>query len=198
MTIPESYRRSPVRGERVSRFEKPRHYVEQSANRGVRIFTGEEKQPKVFCNPVIYDQDSVRRQPYQENDWEDNERSPNRATDRATNSSGSDSGGAYDVRRSVLENALNIAFLAANSNQLRLVTTTEVDRQDTSTYQALLGLLVVSLILQILNCVAMLIMSTHASQRWPLLRTLACVVAFVIALLNLAVVTVLNMLLESD
>ncbi|ETN66167.1 hypothetical protein AND_002052 [Anopheles darlingi] len=197
MTIPESYRRSPVRG---PRFEKPRHYVEHSMDRGVRIFTGDEKQPKVLSNPVIYDEEAIRRQPYQENDWDDNERTPNRSADRSCNSrsngNGGDEGG-YDVRRSVLENALNVAFLAANSNQLRLLTTSNNERQDTISYQAVFGLIVVSLILQILNCVSMVIMSTLTSHRWPLLRTLACIVATVIALLNLAVVTMLNVLLES-
>ncbi|XP_035776240.1 uncharacterized protein LOC118458151 [Anopheles albimanus] len=194
MTIPESYRRSPVRG---PRFEKPRHHVEQSMDRGVRIFTGHEKQPKILSNPVIFDQEAVRRQPYQENDWEDNERTPNRSADRSCNSrSDSDGERGYDVRRSVLENALNVAFLAANSNQLRLLTTSNNERQDTISYQAVFGLIVVSLILQILNCVSMVIMSTLSSNRWPLLRTLACIVATVIALLNLAVVTMLNVLLE--
>uniref|UniRef100_A0A182MWV8 Uncharacterized protein n=1 Tax=Anopheles culicifacies TaxID=139723 RepID=A0A182MWV8_9DIPT len=200
MTRPEpSSRRSPTRGDRVTRFDKPHQHVEHAGNRGVRIFTGSEKQSKVFCNPVIFNQDATRVQPYQENDWDNNETTPNYAADRIANGSERtrDSGG-YDVRRSVLENALNIAFLAANSNQLRLLSTSNTERQETSTYQAIFALLIVSLILQILNCVAMLMMSTYTSQRWPLLRTLACIVATIIALLNLAVVTMLNVLLETQ
>ncbi|XP_053676756.1 uncharacterized protein LOC128726932 [Anopheles nili] len=198
MTRPETSSRSPVRDGRESRYGKPHHHVEHAGNRGVRIFTGNEKQSKVYCNPVIFDQDAISVKPYQENDWGNNDTTANRAAERIVNGSNRDSDtGSRDVRQSVLENALNIAFLAANSNQLRLLGSSNAERQDTTTYQAILGLVIVSLILQILNCVAMLLMSTHTSQRWPLLRTLACIVATVIALLNLSVVTLLNVLLES-
>ncbi|XP_035913120.1 uncharacterized protein LOC118512588 [Anopheles stephensi] len=200
MTRPEPSSRSPTRGERITRYDKPHQRAEQVGNWGVRVFTGSEKQSKVFCNPVIFNQDATRVQPYQENDWGNNETTPNYAADRVANGSdrhGRD-GGGYDVRRSVLENALNIAFLAANSNQLRLLSTSNIERQESSTYLAIFALLIVSLILQIMNCVAMLMMSTYTSQRWPLLRTLACIAATVIALLNLAVVTMLNVLLETQ
>ncbi|XP_061510398.1 uncharacterized protein LOC133392803 [Anopheles gambiae] len=197
MTRPEPSRRSPGRYNRPS--PPPHQHVEHAGNRGVRIFTGSEKQSKVFCNPVIFHQDAIRVQPYQENDWDNNETTPNYEADRAVN--GSDrrdrDNGGYDVRRSVLENALNIAFLAANSNQLRLLGSSNSERQETVSYQTIFALLIVSLVLQILNCVAMLMMSTYTSQRWQLLRTLACLVATVIALLNLGVVTLLNVLLET-
>ncbi|KFB42921.1 hypothetical protein ZHAS_00010767 [Anopheles sinensis] len=198
MTRPERSSRSTSR-ERESRFDQPRHHVEHSGTRGVRIFTGNEKQPKVFCNPVIFNQDATRNQPYQENDWDNNERTPNRAADRVANPDEyRTANGSYDVRRSLLENALTIAFLAANSNQLRMLTSSNSDRQDTITYRACLALVILSLILQTLNGVAMLLMSTHTSQRWPLLRTLACIAATTIALVNLGVVTMLNVLLESS
>ncbi|XP_050078575.1 uncharacterized protein LOC126565436 [Anopheles maculipalpis] len=197
MTRPEPSRNSPTRGERITRYDQPHQRVEHAGNRGVRIFTGSEKQSKVFCNPVIFNQDATRIQPYQENDWENNETTPNYVADRVVNGSDRNGTGGYDVRRSVLENALNIAFLAANSNQLRLLSTTNTERQETVSYQAIFALLVVSLILQILNCVAMLMMSTYTIQRWPLLRTLACIAATVIALVNLVVVTMLNVLLET-
>uniref|UniRef100_A0A182PAM5 Uncharacterized protein n=1 Tax=Anopheles epiroticus TaxID=199890 RepID=A0A182PAM5_9DIPT len=189
---PEPSRRSPTR------YDKPHQHVEHAGNRGVRIFTGSEKQSKVFCNPVIFNQDATRVQPYQENDWDNNETTPNYVADRTVNGSDRDrDSGRYDVRRSVLENALNVAFLAANANQLRLLRSANSERADMISYQTIFALLIVSLILQILNCVAMLMMSTYTSQRWPLLRTLACIVATVIALLNLGVVTLLNVLLET-
>uniref|UniRef100_A0A182QZF8 Uncharacterized protein n=1 Tax=Anopheles farauti TaxID=69004 RepID=A0A182QZF8_9DIPT len=201
MTRPEPSSRSPTRaGERYSRYDRPHQHVEHAGNRGVRIFTGGEKQSKVFCNPVIFNQDATRVQPYQENDWDNNETTPNYAADRVANGSDRatrDTGG-YDVRRSVLENALNIAFLAANSNQLRLLGNSNSERQETTVFQTIFGLIILSLILQILNCVAMVMMSMYTSHRWPLLRTLACIVATVIALSNLAVITLLNVLLETN
>uniref|UniRef100_A0A182JLS7 Uncharacterized protein n=1 Tax=Anopheles atroparvus TaxID=41427 RepID=A0A182JLS7_ANOAO len=197
MTRPEPSSRNSSR-ERVPRFDQPQHPVERSGTRGVHIFTGNERQPKMFCNPVIFDEAATRNQPYQENDWDNNERTPNRAADRVANSTDyRNEGGSYDVRRSLLENALTIAFLAANSNQLRLLTRGSSEEQDTISYRVCLALLILSLILQILSGVAMLLMSTYTSQRWPLLRTLACIAATIIALLNLAVLTMLNVQFES-
>uniref|UniRef100_A0A182NF87 Elongation factor Ts, mitochondrial n=1 Tax=Anopheles dirus TaxID=7168 RepID=A0A182NF87_9DIPT len=172
MTRPEPSTRSPSRaGERYPRYDRPHQHVEHAGNRGVRIFTGSEKQSKVFCNPVIFNQDATRIQPYQENDWDNNEPTPNYAADRVTNGSERttrDTGG-YDVRRSVLENALNIAFLAANSNQLRLLSTSNGgERHDATTLQAILGLIIVSLILQALNCVAMVMMSFLSTPGYSL------------------------------
>uniref|UniRef100_A0A182WHA9 Uncharacterized protein n=1 Tax=Anopheles minimus TaxID=112268 RepID=A0A182WHA9_9DIPT len=200
MTRPEpSSRRSPPRGERITRFDQPHHHVEHGGDRGVRIFTGSEKQSKVFCNPVIFNQDATRVQPYQENDWDNNETTPNYAADRIANGSErTRDSGAYDVRRSVLENALNIAFLAANSNQLRLLGTSETERQETTTYQAIFALLIVSLILQILNCVAMLMMSLRLLITYNQgSKTYVACITFVIMSLVLQMMVAITMIVVS-
>lgn len=137
-----------------------RQHVEHHNNGAVHIFTGNEKQRRVLTNPVIHDMNVDRVRPsYMENEWSNSENTPNRQaqedydrTRRMLEGRSSD----YDVYRNVLENALNIAFLAANSNQLRLLT---VNEQEDSMYTASIGMVVMSLILQILIGVSMITIS---------------------------------------
>lgn len=140
----------------------------QFGNGAVHIFTGNEKQRKVLTNPVIWDQNADRVRPQLDNEWANFEKTPNRQAEenfnrmRRTldirNNSSDDNGNEsrFDMYRNVVENALNVAFLAANSNQLRLLTEFQ---EQSEVYQVCVGMLIMSLILQILVGVSMVTIS---------------------------------------
>lgn len=142
--------------------------VEQQVNGAVHIFTGNEKQRRVLTNPVVYDRNVDRVRPHLDNEWANFENTPNRQAEenfkrlRSTlnrnnnNDNRNDNESTFDMYRNVVENALNVAFLAANSNQLRLLTEFQ-ERSDV--YQVCVGMLIMSLILQILVGVSMVTIS---------------------------------------
>lgn len=140
-------------------------------NGAVHVFTGNEKQRKVLTNPVIWDRNVDRVRPHLDNEWANYENTPNRQAEenfrrlrRAIGRNDSEDGESrgFDIYRNVVENALNVAFLAANSNQLRLLTEYQ---QQTEVYQVCVGMLIMSLVLQILLGVSMLTISVSCEFR---------------------------------
>ncbi|XP_065081542.1 ninjurin-B-like [Ochlerotatus camptorhynchus] len=178
--------------------------VEQSGNGAVHIFTGNEKQRKVLTNPVIWDRNADRVRPHLDNEWANFERTPNRQAEenfnrmRRTldrnnnNDNDSDNESRFDMYRNVVENALNVAFLAANSNQLRLLTEFQ---EQSDVYQVCVGMLIMSLILQILVGVSMVTISINADQRWKKLKVIASIGVAVIAIVNIVVLSLVNAIL---
>ncbi|XP_053692058.1 ninjurin-B-like [Sabethes cyaneus] len=164
-------------------------------NDAVHIFNGNEPQPPVYTNPVIFDMNADRVRPYTENEWSNFKNTPNRQAqenyDRIQRSleSINDSQSSGDTYQKVVENALNIAFLAANTNQLRLLTE---NQQEATTYVACVGMVIMSLVMQILVSVSMLTISINNEQRWRKLKTIASIGVAVIAVVNIIVLTLLN------
>ncbi|XP_055644345.1 ninjurin-B-like [Toxorhynchites rutilus septentrionalis] len=173
-----------------------RQHVEHHGNGAVHIFTGNEKQRKVLINPVIHDMNVDRvRAAYLDNEWYNSENTPNRQAQEdydRTRSALEGGSSSYDVYRNVLENALNLAFLAANSNQLRLLTE---NQQEDTMYTASVGMVVMSLILQILIGVSMITISMNSDQRWRKLKVTASVCVVIVAVVNIVVLSLLNAVL---
>ncbi|XP_062542061.1 ninjurin-B-like [Armigeres subalbatus] len=170
-------------------------------NGAVHIFTGNEKQRKVLTTPVIWDRNVDRVRPYLENEWANYENTPNRQAEETfhrlrsrlgrNNEDEGDSSG-FDMYRNVVENALNVAFLAANSNHLRLLTEYQ---EQTETYQVCVGMLIMSLILQILLGVSMVTISVNSDQRWKKLKMFASIGVAAIAIMNIIVLSLVNAVL---
>ncbi|XP_062551870.1 ninjurin-B-like [Armigeres subalbatus] len=170
-------------------------------NGAVHIFTGNEKQRKVLTTPVIWDRNVDRVRPYLENEWANYENTPNRQAEETfhrlrsrlgRNNEDEGDSSDFDMYRNVVENALNVAFLAANSNHLRLLTEYQ---EQTETYQVCVGMLIMSLILQILLGVSMVTISVNSDQRWKKLKMFASVGVAVIAIMNIIVLSLVNAVL---
>ncbi|XP_058818375.1 ninjurin-B-like [Topomyia yanbarensis] len=161
-----------------------RQSAEDSKNGSEQVFTGQRKQNKAFANPVIFEL---------ENEWTNFDRTSNRSSDRTRNSAeNNDVVSNSDIYRNVMENALNVAFLAANTNQLRLLTEYQ---QEATSYMFCVGMIIMSLVMQILVSVSMITISINNEQRWKKLKTVASVVVAVIAVVNIIVLTLLNAVL---
>ncbi|XP_058450443.1 ninjurin-B-like [Malaya genurostris] len=145
------------------------------------IPSSQRKHSSMFAKPVIFDV---------ENEWDDCRRNSRRDSYRTRNNQ--DSNGAesnYDIYRNVIENALNVAFLAANTNQLRLLTEYQ---QEATSYMFCVGMIIMSLIMQILVSVSMITISISNEKRWKRLKTIASVGVAIIAVVNIVVLTLLN------
>lgn len=146
-------------------------------NGAVHIFTGNEKQRRpaaAMAGQVVYDRNVDRVRPQLDNEWSNYENTPNRAAQetfhrnrssiesaesrRSSARDGDDDEGpiSTETYRTVVENAMNVAFLAANTNQLRLLTETQ---QEAPSYQACLGMVITSLVLQVLVGISMVTIS---------------------------------------
>ncbi|KXJ68691.1 hypothetical protein RP20_CCG002147 [Aedes albopictus] len=171
-------------------------------NGAVHIFTGNEKQRKVLTTPVIWDRNVDRVRPQLDNEWANYENTPNRMAEEnfrrlrrtmgRNNNDDGESQQGFDIYRNVVENALNVAFLAANSNQLRLLTEYQ---ERTEVYDVCVGMLIMSLVLQILLGVSMLTISVNRDQRWKRLKMMASIGVAVIALVNIVVLSLVNAVL---
>lgn len=151
-------------------------------NGAVHIFTGNEKQRRpaamAGAGQVVYDRNVDRVRPQLDNEWSNYENTPNRAAQetfyrnrnsiesaesrRSSARNGDDDEGpiSTETYRNVVENAMNVAFLAANTNQLRLLTETQ---QAAPSYQASIGMVIASLVLQVLVGVSMVTISVSCS-----------------------------------
>ncbi|XP_055547995.1 uncharacterized protein LOC129731772 [Wyeomyia smithii] len=178
----------------------PSHHIVNNSHGetdAVHIFSGNEMQPKMYTNPVIYDNNADRVRPCFDNEWSNFEKTPNRQAvenyDRIQRSMDSmNEPFNHDMFRNVIENALNVAFLAANTNQLRLLTEYQ---QEAPTYVACVGMVIMSLVMQILVGVSMVTISINNDQRWKRLKTIASVGVAIIAIVNIIVLTLMNAVL---
>ncbi|XP_058064764.1 uncharacterized protein LOC131214402 [Anopheles bellator] len=95
----------------------------------------------------------------------------------------------YDFFRSVVEIALTISFLAANSNLLRLL----VSFKETETFIASEALVTISILLQILVGIAIVtITQVNDPSRYVKMKAFAVTGAILIALVNLMIPFIVN------
>ncbi|XP_052864556.1 uncharacterized protein LOC128271157 [Anopheles cruzii] len=95
----------------------------------------------------------------------------------------------YDFFRSVVEIALTISFLAANSNLLRLL----VSFKETETFIASEALVTISILLQILVGIAIVtITQVNDPSRCVKMKAFAVTGAILIALINLMIPFIIN------
>ncbi|XP_053695853.1 uncharacterized protein LOC128743324 [Sabethes cyaneus] len=95
---------------------------------------------------------------------------------------------SYDLYRSVLEITLNISFLAATSNQLRLL----VSFREAQNFIASTVLVLISLVTQILIAINVVTIAVHNQHRWTKLKAATSVGCILLTVINIVIPFIIN------
>ncbi|XP_058120987.1 uncharacterized protein LOC131262908 isoform X2 [Anopheles coustani] len=98
------------------------------------------------------------------------------------------SSNGFDCFRSIVEIALSVSFLAANSNLLRLL----VSFKETETFIASEALVTVSIVLQILVAICIITITVNDPSRYVKMKACAVTGAILISLVNLLIPFIIN------
>ncbi|XP_065081454.1 uncharacterized protein LOC135704019 [Ochlerotatus camptorhynchus] len=94
----------------------------------------------------------------------------------------------YDLYRSVIEIALNVSFLAATSNQLRLL----ISFRESQDFIVSMTLVTLSLMMQLLIAIIVVTIAVNDHYRWIKLKAFTTMGAILLTVVNVVIPFVIN------
>ncbi|XP_055638758.1 ninjurin-2-like isoform X4 [Toxorhynchites rutilus septentrionalis] len=94
----------------------------------------------------------------------------------------------YDLYRSVIEIALNVSFMAATSNQLRLL----ISFREAQNFTASTGLVTLSLMMQILIGINLVTIALNHHYTWIKLKAFTSIASILLTVVNILIPFIIN------